>query len=63
MLEEWKSPLGFSGSIQKDSVTRKKLAKESGLYNLENYPVFMEYFPGKIPFINSFIFNERIFFL
>ena len=46
MLEEWKSPIGFSGSIQADSITRKKLAKESGLYNLEKYPIFMELFPG-----------------
>ena len=47
MLEEWESPIGFSGSIQADSITRKKLAKESGLYNLEKYPIFMELFPGK----------------
>ena len=47
MLEEWESPIGFSGSIQADSMTRKKLAKESGLYNLEKYPIFMELFPGK----------------
>ena len=46
MLEEWKSPIGYSGSIQADSITRKKLAKESGLYNLEKYPIFMELFPG-----------------
>ena len=46
MLEEWKSPIGFSGSIQADSMTRKKLAKESGFYNLEKYPIFMELFPG-----------------
>ena len=46
MLEEWESPIGFSGSIQADSITRKKLAKESGLYNLEKYPIFMELFPG-----------------
>lgn len=45
MLEEWESPIGFSGSIQADSITRKKLAKESGLYNLEKYPIFMELFP------------------
>ena len=50
MLEEWESPIGFSGSIQADSITRKKLAKESGLYNLEKYPIFMELFPGKIYF-------------
>ena len=46
MLEEWESPIGFSGSIQADTVTRKRLAKESGLYNLEKYPIFMELFPG-----------------
>ena len=46
MLEEWKSPIGFSGSIQADSMTRKKLAKESGLFNVEEYPIFMELFPG-----------------
>jgi len=45
MLEEWESPIGFSGSIQADSITRKKLAKESGIYNLEKYPIFMELFP------------------
>ena len=49
MLEEFKSPLPLSGSIQESSPERKKKAKESGLYNLEKYPVFIELFPGKSP--------------
>ena len=49
MLEEFKSPLPLSGSIQESSTARKKKAKESGLYNLEMYPVFIELFPGKSP--------------
>ena len=47
MLEEWELPLGYSGSMYADSQTRKKLAQESGRFNLEKYPIFKELFPGK----------------
>ena len=47
MLEEFKSPLPHSGSIQESSTARKQKAYESGLYNLEKHPVFMELFPGE----------------
>ena len=52
MLEEWKSPIwtrmvGYSGSSQADSPTKKKLARESGMFNLEKCPIFMELFPGQ----------------
>ena len=40
MLEEWELPLGYSGSMQADSMTRKKLAQESGRFNLEKFPIF-----------------------
>ena len=47
MLQEWELPFGYSGSMQADSMTRKKLAKESGRFNLEKFPIFKELFPGK----------------
>ena len=52
MLEEWKSPIwtrmvGYSGSSQADSPTKKKLARESGMFNLKKCPIFMELFPGQ----------------
>ena len=55
MLEDWRSPIdmeitraiGNSDSKQTDS-TRKKLARESGWFNLERCPIFMELFPGKM---------------
>jgi len=56
MLEDWRSPIDVeitraienSDSIQTDLRTRKKLARESGWFNLERCPIFMESFPGKM---------------
>ena len=53
MLEEWELPLGYSGSMQADSMTRKKLAQESGRFNLEKFPIFKELFPGDRKNYNS----------
>ena len=69
MLEEWKSPIwtrmvGYSGSSQADSSTKNKLARESGMFNLEKCPIFMELFPGQSlkPFIHNLfqLYTSRI---
>jgi len=52
MLEDCKSKNGRSGSIKASSATRKKLAKESGKFNLEKIPIFIQLFPGKRKIFN-----------
>ena len=44
MLEEYGSR---HGSLYETSDKRKKLAKQSGSYNMEHFPKFNELFPGK----------------
>jgi len=50
MVEEYRSanPLDQTGSIIDTSQNRKELARKSGSYNVENFPKFIELFPGKI---------------
>ena len=47
-----KSKKARSGSIKASSVTRKKMAKESGKFNLEEIPIFIQLFPGKRKIFN-----------
>ena len=78
MLEECESPIaveiiraiGCSALIprpipqlQADLPTKKKLAKESGWFNLQKCPIFMELFPGKRQksCIHNFLFRMYIF--
>ena len=50
MLEEYSSsyPVTQTGSLTDTSQNRKELARKSGSYNVENFPKFIELFPGKI---------------
>ena len=50
MVEEYGSayPVEHTGSIIDTSQNRKELARKSGCYNVENFPKFIELFPGKI---------------
>ena len=47
MLEEYGSPIGYTGSLSETSDKRKELAKQSASYNMEHFPKFSELFPGK----------------
>ena len=53
MVEEYSSsyPVEQTGSLTLAHFTsqnRKELARKSGSYNVENFPKFIELFPGKI---------------
>ena len=50
--------IGYSGSSQANSRTKKKLAKKSGMFNLKKCSIFMELFPGKR---QSHLFIQYIF--
>ena len=47
MVEEYSSPIGYTGSLTDTSQKRKELAQQSGSYNVKNFPKFIELFPGK----------------
>ena len=52
MLEEYGSPIGYTGSLSYPPSTRKELAKQSGSYNIKHFPKFNELFPGKSQMID-----------
>ena len=54
MLEEYGSPVGYTGSLADSSQRRKELAQQSGSHNIKHFPKFNEHFPGEV-----YIFYRR----